>query len=139
MAEEKKSIFRQKSIDRISSPEQLDQYLQVTRPSTWIILSAVIILLAGFISWGFIGRLDTKIDVNVVVEQKQCTVYVPEQYDSVDGKEIEIGHETYTLEDIGLVGIEGYKAYKINTKLEDGMYVGKILVEQVKPISFIFN
>ena len=41
-------IFRKKSLDRISSPEALDDYLRVTTPAIWLILTAVIMLLAGF-------------------------------------------------------------------------------------------
>ena len=47
MAEEKQSIYRQKALDRISAPDQLTDYLKVTNPGVWVILTAVIILLAG--------------------------------------------------------------------------------------------
>ena len=40
-------IFRKKSLDRISSPEQLNDYIRVANPGIWMILAAVIILLAG--------------------------------------------------------------------------------------------
>lgn len=33
-------IFRKKSLDRISSPEALDDYLHVTTPAVWMILAA---------------------------------------------------------------------------------------------------
>ena len=51
------SIFRQKSIDRVSSPEKLDDYIRVTTPSVWITLAAIAILLIGTIVWGFFGEL----------------------------------------------------------------------------------
>ena len=41
------SLFREKSIERISSPEDLSNYLHVTRPSVWLILAAVILMLLG--------------------------------------------------------------------------------------------
>ena len=44
---ESRQIFREKSIERVSSPEQLDDYIKVTTPSVWLILSATIALLAG--------------------------------------------------------------------------------------------
>jgi len=37
-------IFRKKSLDRISSPEQLNDYIRVANPGIWMILAAVIIL-----------------------------------------------------------------------------------------------
>ena len=42
-------IFRQKSVERISSPEQLQDYMRVTTPGVWMVLLAVILLLAGVI------------------------------------------------------------------------------------------
>ena len=51
------SIFRQKSIDKVSSPEKLDDYIRVTKPSVWITLAAVGVLLVGTIVWGIFGEL----------------------------------------------------------------------------------
>ena len=51
------SIFRQKSIDKVSSPEKLDDYIRVTTPSVWITLAAITILLIGTIVWGIFGEL----------------------------------------------------------------------------------
>ena len=45
------SIFRKKSIDRISSPEALNDYLRVTTPTFWLILAAIILLLVGFLGY----------------------------------------------------------------------------------------
>ncbi len=50
-------IFRQKSIDKVSSPEKLDEYIKVTTPGVWLALAAMIILLAGAIIWGTMGEL----------------------------------------------------------------------------------
>lgn len=51
------SIFRQKSIDKVSSPEKLDDYIRVTTPSVWIVLIAIVILLVGGIVWGVFGEV----------------------------------------------------------------------------------
>ena len=53
------SIFRKKSIERISSPEQLGDYIRVSNPSVWIILGAIIVLLIGSCVWGIFGTIDT--------------------------------------------------------------------------------
>lgn len=52
-----KSIFRQESIDRISSPEKLDDYIRVTTPGVWITLIAIVLLLAGAIVWSIFGEV----------------------------------------------------------------------------------
>ena len=51
------TIFREKSLDRISSPEQLDDYLKVSTPSLWIVLAAVIALLVGIVVWANVDYL----------------------------------------------------------------------------------
>jgi len=51
------SLFKQESIDRVSSPEKLDDYIRVTTPSVWIILIAIVILLVGTIFWGIFGKV----------------------------------------------------------------------------------
>ena len=45
-------IFRKKSLDRISSPEQLNDYIRVANPGIWMIRAAVIIVLGGVCGWG---------------------------------------------------------------------------------------
>ncbi|MCR4704591.1 MAG: hypothetical protein K5641_00870 [Lachnospiraceae bacterium] len=57
---EKKLIFREKSIERVSSPEQLDDYIRVTTPSVWLILFATIILIVGALVWGVLGRIEVQ-------------------------------------------------------------------------------
>ena len=51
------SIFRQKSIDRVSSPEQLNDYIRVTTPTVWLVLLALVILLLGMLAWSVFGTV----------------------------------------------------------------------------------
>ena len=39
---ETKDIFRKKAVDRVNSPEQLNDYIRVTSPSIWMVLAGVI-------------------------------------------------------------------------------------------------
>jgi ABC-type lipoprotein release transport system permease subunit len=55
------SIFRQKSIDRISSPEKIDDYMKITGISMWLVLGCILLLLAAAIIWGFTGRIEDRI------------------------------------------------------------------------------
>ncbi len=56
-----KKIFRQKSLDKISSPERLDELMQVTSPRLWIALLTLGILLAFTLVWGVFGRIPQKV------------------------------------------------------------------------------
>ena len=53
-------IFREKSINRVSSPEELNDYIRVTRPSVWIVLAALVILLAGMLAWSVFGTVERR-------------------------------------------------------------------------------
>jgi HlyD family secretion protein len=57
--QKEKSIFRQVSLERLSSPEQLDLVLRVTDPRTWIGLGAIFLLLVTAVIWGFKGSITT--------------------------------------------------------------------------------
>ena len=52
---EKKNIFRQKSLEKVSSPEQMNDYIKTAGPSVWLVLAAIIIMLTGFIIWSVFG------------------------------------------------------------------------------------
>lgn len=54
-------IFRKVSLDRLSSPEQLDQVMQVTNPRGWIALGAIVLLLVTAIVWGVVGLVGDRV------------------------------------------------------------------------------
>lgn len=59
-------LFRKKSMEKISSPEQLDEYIKVSNPSVWMLLFCIIILLLGICVWGIFGRFDTTLATSVI-------------------------------------------------------------------------
>lgn len=162
MAQEKgKSIFRKESLDRISSPEEYDQYLQVTGPGIWIVMSAIVLVLVGAIVWSILGRLNTTMEVAVVSKGDSVVCVIPAQAEASAKKstmKIVIADEVYDLKDAGrspqkLTAGGAYDELlscgyaegavvsflDVETQLPEGVYVGKIQVEQVAPISFIVN
>jgi HlyD family secretion protein len=53
-------IFRKVALERLSSPEQLDQLLQVTNPRGWLALGALGALLLASLSWAIFGSIPTE-------------------------------------------------------------------------------
>jgi HlyD family secretion protein len=51
------AVFRKVSLDRLSSPEQLDQLLSVTDRRGWIALAAMGAVLAAGLVWGVLGSI----------------------------------------------------------------------------------
>ncbi|WP_027398978.1 NHLP bacteriocin system secretion protein [Anaerovorax odorimutans] len=56
------NLFREVSLDRLSSPEQLDELIKVTSPRAWLALIAIGFILASIVVWGFVGDIPTKIE-----------------------------------------------------------------------------
>jgi multidrug efflux pump subunit AcrA (membrane-fusion protein) len=54
-------MFRKTALDRLSSPDQLDQLLRVTTLNGWIVLGAIGTLLIVVIVWGVAGRIATTV------------------------------------------------------------------------------
>ncbi len=54
------AIFRKVALERLSSPEQLDQLMQVTNPRGWLALWAMIVVATGALLWGIFGAIPTE-------------------------------------------------------------------------------
>jgi hypothetical protein len=78
----KVKLFREKSLEAVESPESLNDYLRVTSPGVWLIMSAVIALLVGGILWSIFGHIRTTADFAVAVTKEKSVCYVT--YDAID-------------------------------------------------------
>lgn len=155
-----KQLFRKASIDRVSSPEQLNDYIRVSNPGVWMILAAIIALLIGVCVWGIFGQLETKIDTAGTCENGIFTCYVKEEKIgqirsgmtvNIDGNtlfvsEISAKPTAVTAEtDSYLLYLGGFSEgewlYEVtaDTELPDGTYKAEIVTESVSPMSFILN
>jgi HlyD family secretion protein len=54
-------IFRKTSLERLSSPEQLDVIMHVTGPKRWLALAGLFLILGVAIVWGYAGTINTKV------------------------------------------------------------------------------
>ncbi|MEO0408197.1 MAG: hypothetical protein AAF289_12675 [Cyanobacteria bacterium P01_A01_bin.135] len=54
---EKTNLFRQESLERLSSPEQLDQLMQIVRPQHWIPLVMLAVLVSLGVLWSIVARI----------------------------------------------------------------------------------
>lgn len=55
--DDKKNIFRKESLEKMSSPEKLNDYIKVSNPSVWVILGAIAVLLISIIVWSITYEL----------------------------------------------------------------------------------
>jgi len=153
-------LFRQQSVDKVSSPEQLNEYIRVANPGVWMVLAVIVILLAGVIVWGCIGHLDTTLAAAVVADGGEAVMYVNES-DAPKlklGMTVRTGEMEYIITEISAEPIKvdemlseyavhasgltmGEWAYvvKIDGAFADGVHKAEIIIESISPISFILN
>lgn len=154
------SIFRKTSLEQVSSPEQLNDYIKVSRPSVWLILAAVVMLLVGVVVWSVFGTLYTTYDSVAVAVNGTVICYArPEE-----AADLTMGIPVHIADSIGTVtaidstpiaissDFDEYALYlggfltgdfvvpiTVDISVPDGTYPAKIILESISPISFILN
>ncbi len=154
------NVFREKSMERVSSPEQLNDYIKVSNPAVWMVISSVIILLIGVCVWGVLGKLNTVIKTGGVCRNGVACCYVKEadvskikadSTVSVDGNDYTVASmskspvkagenvDPYILH-LGNIGDNDW-VYEVffNAPLKNDKYEMNITVDSVSPMSFILN
>lgn len=133
-------LFREKSLERISSPEELNDYLRVSTPNLWLTLVAVIVLLVGLLVWASVGKLETTIDAVAEIENNYVEVTLTgSDAEKIDeGMTIRIGNfetniDVIRYDDLGRAVAVG------NADIPDGNYKAEIVIENIHPIQFLFK
>ena len=156
-------IYREKSLKRIKSPENLNEYIKVANPGMWLGLGAIVCFLLGVLAWSAVARLDTLVRGSVVVENGTAVCYVKdsdvEEVEAgmkvrIDGIEYTLGDREGELEKLDVSDDEAsYIVHAMNSEetiwavtygmedidLPDGVYSCKIVIDSVKPISFLID
>lgn len=55
-------LFRKSSLEKLSSPEQLDKMIVITSPSFWLALCGAGLIVAGALAWAILGRLPINVE-----------------------------------------------------------------------------
>lgn len=138
-------IFRKKSVERISSPEQLQDYMRVTSPGVWMVLAAVIVLLAGVIVSSAVVSVESTISEQAVVDGDgaltiglpldQKELVQPGMVVRVADREANITTIFQREDEIQVIA----EMTDSDEKLPAGIYDVEIVTETVKPIGFLFD
>ena len=157
----KTSLFREKNLEAMNTPESLNDYLRVTSPGVWLVLAAVIAVLIGAILWGIFGRINTTADLAVSASGGKSVCYVP--YDVlqqvIDRGTVTVEGQEYALrasDDFQVVIVsEETNPYirvrgnlqmgdvtvevPVEASLSDGIYTGTVVTESLQPISLLLQ
>ncbi len=158
MADE--TVFREKSIERISSPDQLNDYVKLSDPGVWFVLAAVMVILTGACVFGILGHIDSTVPGVGISKEGRMVCLVKKEYGGRFSEEMEakIDGEKYgaslrsdtpktvwdTTDAYALyVGDmqPGEWVYELDVDgtFEDGTYAVSLVTEKVSPLSFLFG
>ncbi len=138
MSEKQLPLVRPQAAEQMSSPDHITDYLRVTRPHMWVILSVALLLLIGVIVWASIGVLDTKVPVTVLVSDGEARIVTPGGETLSTGMQLTVEeHEGSIL----YVSTDEFGRPLAAAKLElpDGSYSGEVVTGSMNPISFLLD
>ncbi len=151
-------VFRKKALERRATPEHLDDYINVSNPSVWLILAAIIAFLAGTVVWGVFGSIDDIQDCVVHVKDDQVVCYVDETHAAslsvgdqvnmggVEGRVVSVSAQAVRVdsldEDVRAklgTGISYVAQAELAIDLPEGTYNAEVTLESINPASLLFN
>lgn len=156
--ENKRSIFRQESLDRVESPEKLDKFIKASRPSAWVAVIALLVLAIAVIVWGFTGRIpkvyvtkgvsfaDGNIycyivpdDISAITQGCQVNITLPDN-DMIGGTVAEVSTVPYSGKEISDLLKKDWLAYQF-VQDDYGVYMYQVRIEtkETVPVDYIVS
>lgn len=143
MAGNESSLFRKSSLERVSSPDQLNEYIKVTNPSLVVILIAIFSILVAGIIWIFCGTVPKTVNLTGAIaenydNQIRVYSYVPigTSRRLKEGMEVQISPEYAEREEFGYItgkitsiGTDIVTDYSIASKIKETQTVYPLVAE----------
>lgn len=157
------SIFRKQSLDRVNSPEQLNDYIKTSRLSVWLIIFAVLTLISSVFIWAIFGSLDTTVTVDGVSKGSTVICFTDNIGDIKVNNNVKIGDcagtvtyvsqtpvsyeeavtladtDEYTLYCLDLAKFNYVVEITVDNTISEKYVLADIVVEKISPVSFIFG
>lgn len=156
-------LFRKSSLDKVTGPEQLDDYIRVASPSLWVMLGAVVLLLIAVLVWSVTGELPTTLTLNGVGSGETVVCYLPPEEASAlspgmaarsgnaEGQVASVGEQPLSRAEVSAAVQSDYLAENLGLAdwnvpvtltvpdTPQGLCPVTVTVDTVRPISFILN
>ena len=157
---ENQTIFRDKSIERISSPDQLNDYVKLTNPGVWFVAAAIMVILMGALIFGTVGHIDSTVPGVLISENHKAYCLVKREYSErfkddmhmkVDVNEYSVylkdtkpfaldsSMDSYALFVGNMELSEWVYVIDVDGEVPDGIYEARVVTERISPLSFIFG
>lgn len=135
------SIFREQSLNKVKSPDNLNEYIRIANPGVWTLLAAILFLLLGFCLWGIFGQLRTVVQVDAQSSGGVITCRLTDADAAAvqPGMTVLIDGQNATVSEVTVRGGSSTCTIVSPVSLPDGSYTAQIEVETIQPISFLLN
>ena len=138
---DQKSLFRKSSMESISSPEQLTDYLRVTSPTVWVVMAVIILLLVGMLIWSSVAQIDSYAAGTAQVQDGRMLVVFDDSELARNvqaGMAVTIGETSSVIDSVGIT--EGGALFAAaDTTLADGSYPARVIFRQTQVLSLLFR
>lgn len=105
------NLFRKSSLEKFSSPEQLNDYIKVANPSTFIIITALVLVLICSLIWGITGSIANTFNLTGLIispnkdnsQNGNAVFYIPmEQADNIkENMKVQVSPRNMPREEYG--------------------------------------
>lgn len=133
-------LYRKSSMEHIQSPEQLNDYLRITNPSVWLLLTAVILLLVGLLVWGSLTYIDSVVYAPAEAEHGTMTIRFDDEKTAEQieiGMRVTVGETSAQLRSLGR-DERGLFALA-DVDLADGAYEACVHYKQTQVLRLLFR
>ena len=139
--DKKQSLFREKNLKRLESPEKLNDYLRVTNPAIWAVLGAIILLIAAVFVWSSFTSVESYVTGTAHAKNGVLTI----EFDSEDaekyvetGMMVTVGDTQAEIQTIGKAADSRIVA-GAEANVPDGDYEVKVTYKRERILSLLFN
>ena len=135
------SIFRKKSLDALSSPDDLKEYLHVLAPAVWGALFSVILLLAALLAWSSFAAVSSFEEGTAYAENGVLTIHFlrEEQSENIEeGMMVSVGEETAAITSVGR-DEQGEPIAVANANVPDGIYDVRVEYKRTQILKLLFS
>ncbi len=101
-----RSIFRAEALDQLSSPEQLEQLLQVTNRKSWITLATLGFLILVVLLWSVFGRIPVTVNgTGILIYPRQVMPFQASVQGQLSSMNIAVGDRVQAGQVIATVSV----------------------------------
>ena len=85
-------LFRKTALEKLSSPERLNEYIKITNPGVWSVLLACLALLVAVGFWAFYGNIpDTVHAFGIIFPEHGVTQVIPTAGGRISNMRVQVG------------------------------------------------